>query len=47
VIKKRKLYSVEVEEHTCPKCGYRGISPLRDIHFMAHMASKHTSNGKD
>lgn len=47
VIKKRKLYNVEVEERTCPKCGSRGISPKRDIHFMAHMASKHTSNGRD
>lgn len=47
ILKKRKLYNVEVEEHTCPRCGSKGISPSRDIHFMAHMASKHTSNGID
>ena len=47
VVKKRKLYNVEVEEHACPYCGNKGISPQRDIHFMAHMASQHTANGRD
>ena len=42
---KRKLYNTEVEEHTCPKCGYKGISPSREIYFLSKMASKHTHNG--
>jgi DNA-directed RNA polymerase subunit RPC12/RpoP len=47
IVTKRKLYNTEVEEHECPKCGYKGISPLKDIHYLAGMASKHTHNGID
>lgn len=47
IIVKRKLYNSEVEEHQCPFCGSKGISPKKDIHYLACMASKHTHNGKE
>ena len=42
---KRKLFNIEIEEHRCPKCGFNGISPTRELHYLARMASKHTHNG--
>lgn len=45
VVVKRKLYNSEIEERKCPYCGSKSFSPLKEIHYLAQMASKHTHNG--
>lgn len=41
VVKKRKLFNVEIEEKCCPYCGSKGFTNSSDIFELAQIASHH------
>ena len=46
VVKKRKLFNTEIEEKTCPFCGSKAFTKMKDMYYLGQMGGYHKASGK-